>query len=100
MRNSLFWRILAVGLLPLIILYIYFNASGSADFIHAHIPFVLLVLGVLAGSAYLVSRNFSQPINHLTQHLDEPQDLTDFFFRAQLLPTEVPAPLQTRSGFP
>jgi hypothetical protein len=47
MRNSLFWRILAVGLLPLIILYIYFNASGSADFIHAHIPFVLLVVGVL-----------------------------------------------------
>jgi two-component system phosphate regulon sensor histidine kinase PhoR len=89
MRNSLFWRILAVGLLPLIILYIYFNASGSADFIHAHIPFVLLVVGVLAGSAYLVSRNFSHPINHLTQHLDEPQDLTDFFFRTKLLPAEV-----------
>ena len=89
MRNSLFWRILAVGLLPLLILYFYFNASDSVSFIHEHIPFVLLVVAILIGASYLVGRTYSQPINHLTQHLDEPQDLTNFFFRTKLLPAEI-----------
>lgn len=89
MRNSLFWRILAIGLLPLIILYFYFNASDSANFIHAHLSFVLLVVAVLVIAAYFVSRNYLQPINHLTRHLDDPQDLTDFFFRTKLLPAEI-----------
>lgn len=89
MRNSLFWRILAAGVLPLVILYISFNASGSAAFIHENLPSVLLAIGMLVIAAYLVGRNFSQPVNHLTQHLDEPQDLTDYFFRTKLLPMEM-----------
>ena len=89
MRNSLFWRIFAAGLLPLVILYIFFNASGSAAFIHENLHAVLLAIGALAIAAYLVSNSFSQPVNHLTQHLEEPQDLIDYFFRTKLLPVEM-----------
>ncbi len=89
MRNSLFWRILAIGLLPLLILFIYFNASGSSNLIREHTSLVLLIVVAVVGASYLVSRNFTHPINTLTQHLKEPQVLTDSFFRTRLLPIEI-----------
>lgn len=89
MRNSLFWRILAVALLPLIILYFYFSAAGSAVFLQDHLLIILVTIIVVICAAYLVSQNYFRPINNLIDHLDEPQLLTNLFFRTRMLPKEI-----------
>ncbi|MDK2981797.1 MAG: two-component system, OmpR family, phosphate regulon sensor histidine kinase PhoR [Chloroflexota bacterium] len=88
-RNTLFWRMLAVGVLPLAVLYIYFYASGADSFIHDHLVFVLLTVAVWVAATYWISRTYTRPIHHLTHHLDDARELTRYFFREKTLPAEI-----------
>ena len=93
MRNSLFWRIWAVVLLP--VLFFFFLASKAdttillSDFLATYSVFFIILILITSALAYLLSRIYIHPINHLSDNLDQINDLSDFFFKTKSLPIEL-----------
>lgn len=93
MRNSLFWRILFIGLIPLIILFIFFSQIDKAASLQVILqnnsflfPVIVIVVIVLS---YLVAKLYIQPIINLTRNLDESSALMNLFYKTKLLPVEL-----------
>ena len=93
MRNSLFWRILAVGLSPLLILYVLFPSSNLALSLKSIIlgkpALVILALAAFVLLIYLVSNIYIQPIRNLSRHINEPHLLGELFYKTRWMPREL-----------
>lgn len=93
MRNSLFWRILAIGLLPFLLLYFILPTVGSPwsikTFIQGNPLIVLSLLAIFILLAFLISSVYIQPINNLGRHVKEPRVLSDLFYRTRWMPREI-----------
>ena len=93
MRNSLFWRILIVALLPLIILYLFIPQTSSLAslraYLQSHIFLDLFILLLIIASSFLISNLYIQPLNKLEENLDKPDTLSKLFFGTRLLPKEL-----------
>ena len=93
MRNSLFWRILVIALLPLLILFLLAPRSAGAEslsgFIQDHIFLIIIYLIMVVVSAFIVSRIYIQPVEKLSKNLDEPELLLKTFYKTRMLPKEL-----------
>ena len=90
MRNSLFWRILVIALIPWLVLYFLLPEFGGVlvlktlvrenplSFSLAVLLFILL--------AFAISRLYTQPLEELKKNIHEPQILSQFFYKARWLP--------------
>ena len=93
MRNSLFWRMLVIALLPLLVIFLIASNTGSnmllADFINSH---SLLFLGILISigvSSYLLGKIYIRPIDNLGNNLNQLDTLSKLFFKTKALPNEL-----------
>ncbi len=91
MHNSLFWRILAVGLIPLLLLYFLFPSLSPMlnSLVYDHLLLAIIILAVFVLLAYLVANVYLQPILNLGRYIQEPHLLNDLFYRIRWMPREL-----------
>lgn len=92
MRSSLFWRILLVGVLPFLILYFFLPETSGLNFkalIGENLALVLLAFCGVIGLAVLISNIYIQPLRQLCRHINDPQGLSDLFFKTRWMPREL-----------
>lgn len=93
MRNSLFWRILAAALFPLVILYIFSSFLGTdqtiPEFITSNITFLLVLLILTAIISLLISNNYLQHIENLVENINQRSILAELFYKTKSLPVEI-----------
>lgn len=93
MRNSLFWRILAIAFLPFLVLYIlvaYSNGSIQLiDFIQMNSLLFCLAFILVGILSYLLSRIYIQPIKKLSKNINNSNILLELFYKTRWLPKEL-----------
>jgi len=93
MRNSLFWRILVITLIPWLVLYFLLPEFGGVlvlktlvrenplGFSIAALLFMIL--------AFAISRLYTQPLEALKKNIHEPQILSQLFYKTRWMPPEL-----------
>lgn len=103
MRNSLFWRILFVGLLPLIIIYLFISQISGLDLLHTWLPgYPILFLGItglVILLSYFIAKMYTQPVEKLMRNLDKPAAISNLFYKTRLLPAEIQRLLKSILNF-
>ena len=93
MRNSLFWRILSVALLPLLLLLTIFTNTNVGlvicDFITDNFALLIIFVLLIIVLAFLVSKDYLKHIENLIKNIDKPAILTGLFYKTRGLPSEM-----------
>ncbi len=93
MRNSLFWRILALTLLPLLILVFistYLDADLFAqEFLANNIAFLLILIALIVVITLVVSENYLKNLDKLIKNINQPSILAELFYKTRGLPAEM-----------
>ena len=94
MRNSLFWRILAIVLIPILVLVILASNINTGSLTIDEIingNFLLIVIAILAIGvlALLVSKEYLKHMDNLIENIDRPALLAELFYKTKRLPVEM-----------
>ena len=89
--NTLFWRLFLIGtiLIGLVLLFIF-----EQDFVNTHgeeNTFLLIAIFFMMGLlfAWIIGRQYINPIEKISNHLDQPIELENFYIQQQHLPKEI-----------
>jgi len=93
MRNSLFWRILSVGILPFLLLYLFLPDSGAAlsfkSLIQENLALVFAFVLLVILIAFLISNAYVEPVKRLNRYMHEPGILSEISYKTRWMPPEL-----------